>query len=135
MTPAARIATHPELAESKILDLQAQLQQRWQPIETAPKSKADGSNVEGIYLLGFIPDPDMSDLYSCIGVIWWEPLMNKGKGMWYGESCHEVHPTHWMPLPAPPRCEYCDDTGYVSSLDGEWRGTCSCPAGKNPTAL
>lgn len=37
---------------------------------------------------------------------------------------------------APP-CEYCDDTGDVHSADGEWRGTCVCPAGqalkKNPS--
>lgn len=29
------------------------------------------------------------------------------------------------------RCEYCDGTGDVHSLDGEWRGTCTeCDAGK-----
>lgn len=34
------------------------------------------------------------------------------------------------------RCPYCDDTGDVHGLDGEWRGTCTeCPAGKAPTAL
>lgn len=27
------------------------------------------------------------------------------------------------------RCEYCDDTGDVHSIDGEWRGICVCPAG------
>ncbi|MDR0212864.1 MAG: hypothetical protein LBJ15_02530 [Comamonas sp.] len=43
--------------------------------------------------------------------------------------------THWMQMPAPPRCEYCDGTGDVHSLDGEWRGTCTCPAGKNPAPL
>ncbi|RDE25169.1 hypothetical protein DV711_06325 [Motiliproteus coralliicola] len=37
-------------------------------------------------------------------------------------------------------CENCNDTGDVHSLDGEWRGICSCPAGKNlskrkPTAF
>lgn len=25
----------------------------------------------------------------------------------------------------PKHCEYCDDTGDVHSLDGEWRGTCT----------
>lgn len=25
------------------------------------------------------------------------------------------------------RCEYCDGTGDVHALDGEWRGVCSCP--------
>ena len=28
------------------------------------------------------------------------------------------------------RCQYCDDTGDVHSIDGEWRGVCVCPAGK-----
>lgn len=27
------------------------------------------------------------------------------------------------------RCEYCDGTGDVHSIDGEWRGVCHCPAG------
>jgi hypothetical protein len=30
---------------------------------------------------------------------------------------------------APKRCEYCDGTGDVHSIDGEWRGRCSCAAG------
>jgi len=29
------------------------------------------------------------------------------------------------PTPAPARCEYCDGTGDVHSLDGEWRGECT----------
>lgn len=27
------------------------------------------------------------------------------------------------------RCEYCDDSGDVHSIDGEWRGICICPSG------
>ena len=27
------------------------------------------------------------------------------------------------------RCRYCDDTGDVHGIDGEFRGRCSCPAG------
>jgi hypothetical protein len=30
----------------------------------------------------------------------------------------------------PNRCPNCDDTGDVHSIDGEWRGTCHCPAGQ-----
>ena len=38
-------------------------------------------------------------------------------------------PKH-SPLPvAPARCGYCDDTGDVHGLDGEWRGVCNCAAG------
>lgn len=28
------------------------------------------------------------------------------------------------------RCEYCDGTGDVHSIDGEWCGTCICSAGR-----
>lgn len=74
----------------------------WRDIESAPKSTADGNRVEGVYLLGYCPEPDISNLYSATCIIWWEPLMNNGKGMWYGEGGYEVHPTHWQPLTAPP---------------------------------
>lgn len=36
------------------------------------------------------------------------------------------------PQAEPKRCPYCDDTGDVHSIDGEWRGTCECPAGATP---
>lgn len=79
----------------------------WQPIESAPKSVADGTRVEGIYLLGFVPDADAVDPSSCMDTIWWEPLLpnNAGKrGKWCaGKSDIEVSPTHWQPLPPPPR--------------------------------
>ena len=29
------------------------------------------------------------------------------------------------------RCEHCDDTGDVTSIDGHWRGYCTCPHGKD----
>lgn len=32
------------------------------------------------------------------------------------------------------RCPYCDDTGDVHGVDGEWRGACTCPAGKAQAA-
>jgi len=32
------------------------------------------------------------------------------------------------------RCQYCDGTGDVHSIDGEWRGECTeCDANKEPT--
>ena len=76
--------------------------QLWQPIETAPKSKKTEHGVEGVYILGFCPEPDLSNLESCICVVWWEPNMKGGKGLWYGEGGFETHPTHWMPLPRQP---------------------------------
>ena len=87
-------------------DATVALRAAWQPIETAPKSTAtpvpDGAYVSGVYLLGFCPDPETCNLDSAICVIWWEPLMKGGNGMWYGEGGYEMHPTHWMPLPAAP---------------------------------
>jgi len=78
----------------------------WLPIESAPKSVADGRRVEGVYLLGFIPDSDACDPLSCMDTIWWEPLLPNsagGRGKWCaGKSDIEVSPTHWQPLPAPP---------------------------------
>ena len=80
----------------------------WQPMDVAPKSVADGERVEGIYLLGYIPDADLVDPQACIDVIWWEPLLPNsqgGRGKWcanrYGEAC-EVAPTGWQHLPSAP---------------------------------
>lgn len=81
---------------------------KWQPIETAPKSVADGRKVGGIYHLGFIPDDGSHDGQSQISVIWWEPLMKSRhgeRGKWCADAFDcavEVKPTHWMPLPEPP---------------------------------
>jgi hypothetical protein len=59
---------------------------RWQPIETAPK---DGSTV-----LGFVPAFDQQPVclidYSTRYSNWW----------FLGTECL---PTHWMPLPEPPK--------------------------------
>jgi hypothetical protein len=76
----------------------------WQPIETAPKSTHAGGNtrIEAFYFLAYCPEPDAVGLESCVCVCWWEPLMNKGAGQWYGEGMYPLHPTHWMPLPKPP---------------------------------
>lgn len=36
-----------------------------------------------------------------------------------------------QPAGEQKRCGYCDDTGDVHSIDGEWRGRCTCPAGQS----
>lgn len=79
----------------------------WRHISTAPKSTVSGDrNITGLYLLGFVPDPDAVDRESCIRVIWWEPLMKNsrgGRGIWVTDASDaEVFPTHWRPLPAAP---------------------------------
>jgi hypothetical protein len=75
----------------------------WQPIETAPRSTVDARGVlHTVYLLGYCPE-ESADPQGCIGTIWWEPLMNRGRGQWHSDVSDEgVHPTHWMPLPPAP---------------------------------
>lgn len=86
-----------------------QAAREWLPIESAPKSVADGRHVDGIFLLGFIPEDALVDSFARISVIWWEPLLRNsqgGRGKWVADCCDvtvEVKPTHWQPLPAPPR--------------------------------
>lgn len=77
------------------------LPQGWQPIETAPKSTAEGSTVRGIYILGYCPE-EGADPQSCICVMWWEPLQNNGRGEWQGEAGFPLRPTRWCPQPEPP---------------------------------
>ena len=75
----------------------------WMDIESAPKSEKDGDGIAGKYILGYCPAPDTCNLESAICVVWWEPFMNGGKGMWYGEGGYETHPILWQPLPAAPK--------------------------------
>lgn len=59
----------------------------WQPIETAPK--------DGTPILGFI-----SSYYRNKGgqsvILWMD-------GQWFDNLAFATEPTHWMPLPAPPK--------------------------------
>jgi hypothetical protein len=77
----------------------------WMPIETAPKSTSTptklGHHVVGRFILGFIPEPEMSADDRChMAVIWWEPhQLGQDRGAWISDSCCEVKPTHWRELP------------------------------------
>lgn len=48
-----------------------------------------------------------------------------------------IEPAAPEPEPEPPgRCGYCDGTGDVHSIDGEWRGVCTeCEAGEAGDAM
>lgn len=62
----------------------------WQPIETAPKQ--DGKHV---LLFG-----DGDDFEECVIVGWWD--VDRDRWMpFHGYA--QVNPTHWMPLPEPPK--------------------------------
>lgn len=81
----------------------------WQTIDSAPKSTAvktpHGWSVNAEYLLGFCPDESLNPK-ACLTVIWWEPKTpgaNGKEGCWYGDGAMEVVPTHWQPLPTPPK--------------------------------
>lgn len=87
----------------------------WQPIETAPMdgteillasvgqvfqgvSVADrvtiGQYATGDQLLKFVGDTDYPDEYEVIEPFWIS---------WDGGFTEENPPTHWMPLPEPPK--------------------------------
>lgn len=68
----------------------------WQPIETAPK---DGSRV-----LAYQPDGRWQSKRTCRGetielVYWHQPGNPDSAGFWMPS----IRPTHWMPLPEPPK--------------------------------
>lgn len=72
------------------------VEDKWQPIETAPKSEIP----ESIYYETkkhriLVLDRGLSDLI-CIGH--WCPHML----CWYDDADWDLSPTHWMPLPNPP---------------------------------
>lgn len=105
----------------------------WRDIATAPK---DGSRFVAIgYNYGLYSE----GRHICVAQ-WF-------RGCWmetsdWNEASELQHLTHWLPLPSPPddvaapaeqqapRCSYCDGTGDVHGIDGEWRGICTeCDAG------
>jgi hypothetical protein len=61
----------------------------WQPIKTAPK--------DGTPILCFTPDGEFSAITG-IDVLWFD------MGAWlYDAEPVLFQPTHWMPLPDPPK--------------------------------
>lgn len=71
----------------------------WQPIETAPK---DGTDI----LLGYYPTWPGLDLGkgSC-EVAFWHGIKNTWCGRVLLNADGHFSPTHWMPLPPPPKDE------------------------------
>jgi hypothetical protein len=72
----------------------------WAPIETAPK--------DGTKIIGYQPKTD--DEGEIINVMEWMPRQSWHRsdftGLWveaHGEQYESYKPTHWMPLPEPPK--------------------------------
>jgi hypothetical protein len=73
--------------ERQIAALQAELAKRqWQPIETAPKDGTDILVWDG---------RERFVVFYYRGASHW--LMN------CGSTCIEINPTHWQPIPEPPK--------------------------------
>ena len=67
----------------------------WKPIETAPKDWTD--------VLLYSPDDDVG--YGANGVCQgWYSMADGGFDCWMTAS-GPAFPSHWMPLPAPPKQE------------------------------
>ena len=75
----------------------------WQPIDTAPK--------DGTHIIGYIPTD--GEYGGVIGIRWRKPYKHKWKDgtetTFVGYWCKSVNkqsvcrPSHWMPLPNPPK--------------------------------
>lgn len=97
MNQAEKIAQHPACAEMRILELEALLAQKWQPIETAPMQP----DVNVVYEMEtyLVTDGDSVEARS----------FSRGNGAgnpWAEWSIYGGIPkdriTHWMNLPNPP---------------------------------
>lgn len=74
---------------------------KWKPIETAPKeivSTYDSAQY-GEYILGY-------PIYGHVARIRWWQSKNDDTGRYrnfLADGGNACHPTHWMPLPEPPK--------------------------------
>lgn len=64
----------------------------WKTIESAPK--------DGSWFLGWTP----IDRIPNVGPMYWRKhSRNKNGGWWTSHFLFREQPTHWMPLPEPPK--------------------------------
>ena len=66
--------------------------QGWQEISSAP--------MDGTMILGYVRVGDQAVTQS---VIWFERYFQSENGVWTRGNNREVTPTHWQPLPPPPK--------------------------------
>lgn len=79
---------------STILELIQRLREaeRWQPIDTAPK--------DGTRILAWVKGRPLDD-NRCI--VEWVEVAGEGQWAISDNKWFRLHPTHWMPLPEPPK--------------------------------
>ena len=79
---------------------------------------------------------DQSLDYPLGNVLWkcWQGRAAIDGTSFTAETWDKIHESISVLLAAAPpvaqRCPNCDDTGDVHTIDGQWRGTCHCPAGQ-----
>lgn len=84
-----------------LITLNTELAMEWQPIETAPR--------DGTLVNVWLGEADAEDVaFYCIpgtrlstGWTWRQGKLRPAMGMWM--PVVTVRPTHWMPLPDPPK--------------------------------
>lgn len=108
MNFAAVFAAHPACAEFRILELEAQVQQRWQPIETAPRDRTEilaWREDCGMFIASFTSPSALPLSQAEIDAADEACLFAED---WFTQWPHAVRldgreaPTHWIPLPMPP---------------------------------
>lgn len=79
---------------------------QWQPIETAPK-EPDECGLTPVIILGFAPDEEDWTLESCEGRWSSDPWRDRPpcfvSSIDPDNPLEPPQPTHWMPLPDPPK--------------------------------
>ena len=68
----------------------------WRTMESAPKT---GVDLIEKCVLGYCAGEDHPG--DRMKVVWWEPKIKGGK--WWSDADMECQPTHWLPLPRPPK--------------------------------
>jgi hypothetical protein len=74
----------------------------WQPIETAPK---DGTEI--LLFTTYLADEYYDETFSTVQIGSWDFGHDTVEAIWRrpaGWACVKIgEPTHWMPLPEPPK--------------------------------
>ena len=71
---------------------------KWQTIDTAPK--------DGTVIIAYQPSGTFFSGHKypeVVGIASWQEPDDLNPAHWSGPLGPKGHPTHWMPLPSPPR--------------------------------